>query len=181
MQASDSNVKLLSCSLHQLNGKRGTLALVAIGNVLRGDDGVAQAVCKALSKPMLDRVCRYELGSYTNLLIECLSGHESAIIIDSTCSGAEPGTTTIIDLKPIISTRSEMLLHSCHGFSLVDELQLARWRGLLPENMLFFGVEVANTDWGEGLSEILSQRIPDLAAELEQLIDRLLEKSLSYA
>ena len=181
MQVGDTVQRLLSCCRHQLASKHGALVLVSVGNVLRGDDGVAQAICQELPDQVLDNVCRFDLGSYTNLLIDCLSGHDSAIIVDSTFSGAEPGTVTIIDLKPIISTRSEMLLQSCHGFSIVDELQLARWRGLLPGNMLFFGIEVANVDWGEGLSETLRRKLPDLTAELKQVIDRALERSFSYA
>lgn len=171
MLASQKTNKLMSCPCHHTPGNKGGLVLVAIGNTLRGDDGIAQVICDALPKPILQNVCCFALGSYTGLLIECLAPHNWGIILDATSSGSEPGAVTIIDLAQVLRTPCSIKLDLCHGFSLVEELQLARWRGLVPETLIFFGVEVANTDWGEGLSKTLQVKVSYVASELEHLIE----------
>lgn len=156
---------------HGSAGSRGRLALVTIGNTLRGDDGIAQAVCNALGEAIAKSVCRFDLGTHTNLLPLCLAGHDTAIILDAVATGGTPGSLTILDLTHPARACSAGNISATHALSLVDELKIAGRAGCLPGKTLFFGIEVQDAGWGKDLSEALRSRLPVLARELERLIE----------
>jgi hydrogenase maturation protease len=157
------------CEHNSLSTRQG-LALISVGNQLRSDDGIAFAICSATAKMLAVQPCRFDLGSYTNYLPYCLAAHKAAIIVDATKSGAQPGTTNIVDLNAIASTASPMPIESCHGFSLVDEIRLLKRYTDLPLVLIFFGVEVSENSWQEQLSLPLEKKLPELTAQLYQLI-----------
>ncbi|HEY9868704.1 MAG TPA: hydrogenase maturation protease [Candidatus Obscuribacterales bacterium] len=170
MSSRENQAGIFHCK-HSSNGLRGRLALVTIGNTLRGDDGAAQAVCNVLRETVAARVCRFDLGTYTNLLPLCLAGHDAAIILDAVATGGTPGSLTILDLTDPARACSAGNISATHALSLADELQIAGIAGCLPRKTLFFGIEVQDAGWGKGLSEALRSRLPDLAGELERLIE----------
>lgn len=149
------------------------VALVNIGNVLRQDDGVGQAVLDKLSESYKDKFCRFDLGTYSSHLIDCLEGHDMAIVIDATLAEGNPGKVTVLDLNKAIGERQALKLNSCHGFSLLDELQIAKWHGHLPPVLYFFGIETNNTDWTEGLTPSLKAALPQITEQLRETIKTL--------
>lgn len=151
------------------------LAIITIGNQLRADDGIAAALCDALPLHSLQGVCRFDLGVSTSRIAECLAGHKAAIIIDATCNGTGAGTVTLVDLNAAINRSAPLEIKSCHGFSLFDELRLAKQTIELPKRMVFFGVEVADTQWCDALSPDLKEEVPGLAKGLSKLVHRILE------
>gem|GEM_PF-923328 len=164
-----------ACRHQQGDQKPGGLAVVAIGNTLRADDGIAQAVCRALPTSVKKQACCFDLGTHTYFLIDCLRGHSAAIIIDSTSSDNPPGTITVLDLAELVASHSPLKCRFSHGISLLDELTVGLWRGLLPATVLFVGIEAASDGWGEQLSDTLAEKLPEVTAEVEKLIQGLLE------
>lgn len=162
--------------LHNSLPQPSRLALITIGNSLRGDDGIAARLCDALPESALLDVCRFDLGPYTGFLKDCLYGHKAAIIIDSTQNGTAPGTVTIIDLDAMLEREAIINLNSCHGFSLADELRIAKQYGALPEQLVFFGVEVENVDWTENISTKLQDMLPLLVQDLSHLVIKVAER-----
>lgn len=171
--APNSKLGIPSCS-HQTEGGTG-LALVSIGNSLRGDDGVAAAICQGLSKKLLANVCWFDLGTYTGHLSQCLAGHRACVIVDSTCNHAEAGTIAIMDLSAALKRSSPLQVKSCHGLSLVDELRLAEKAGNLPGRVIFFGVEADNVDFNDQLSAAIKAKLPQLIANLSLLVSTIVE------
>lgn len=149
------------------------LALITIGNSLRGDDGIAARLSSMLPAGM--DVCKYDLGCYTGLLSDCLSGHKAAIIIDSTQNATAPGTVSILDLRAMLDRATILNVRSCHGFSLADELRIAKNNGTLPKRIIFFGVEVDAVEWTERLSRTLELKLPQLVNNLSLLVTKVLE------
>lgn len=164
----------IQCPHAKLEVPQG-LAVVTIGNPLRGDDGVATAICSAMPEATTRDVCRFDLGTYTGFLGDCLSGHKAAIIIDSTSNGTAPGTVSILDLGTLLDRTAPLALRSCHGFSLADELRLAKKHAHLPKRIIFFGVEIADIDWNEKLSPALQEQLPHLVLSLSNLVTRVVE------
>ncbi|MBY0552499.1 MAG: hydrogenase maturation protease [Candidatus Obscuribacterales bacterium] len=162
---------------HSVGSEPAGLVIITIGNPLRADDGIAAALCNALPLPSLQGVCRFDLGVSTSRIGECLAGHKAAIIIDATCigNGTGPGTVTLVDLNAAINKRTPMEIKSCHGFSLFDELRLAKTTMELPKRMILFGVEVADTQWCDSLSQDLKGEVPALAKGLSKLVQRIME------
>lgn len=151
------------------------LCVVTVGNSLRSDDGIASELCDTLPSSLLTQVCRFDLGTHTGYLADCLLGHKVAIIIDCTRNGTEPGTVTILDLSSVVNRSAKADIASCHSFSFLDELLLAAKQQQLPERMVFFGVEASNVDWSEKLSSEMKKTFPLLMSRLSFLISVLLE------
>ena len=150
------------------------LCIVTVGNSLRGDDGIASALCENLPEAVLSDVCLFNLGPYTNHVSQCLKGHKAAIIIDSTCDGLSPGSVTIIDLQALLEGPN-LNINSSHGFSVADELKLAKQLGSLPNRLIFFGVEIGEVNWKETISPALKEKLPLLVSNLAFLVQRILE------
>ena len=150
------------------------LAIVTIGNSLRADDGIASALCDQLPHETMVDACRFDLGTYSNYLSECLKGHKAVIIIDSTCDGRSPGSITIVDLNSLLES-STLDIKSTHGFSLLDELKLAKEQDLLPPRLIFFGVEIGEINWKESISPALQEKLPQLVKNLAFLVQKMLE------
>lgn len=162
--------------LHDALPNLSRLALITIGNSLRGDDGIAARLCDALPDSASRDVCRFDLGPYTGFLKDCLYGHQAAIIIDATQNGTAPGTVSIIDLDAILQREAIINLNSCHGFSLADELRIAKQYDALPEQIIFFGIEIDKVEWTDKLSTKLENTLPQLVQDLSHLIEKVAER-----
>ncbi|HEY9715692.1 MAG TPA: hydrogenase maturation protease [Chroococcales cyanobacterium] len=168
------------CS-HNLEDSQAGLALVTIGNSLRSDDGVALALCDALPHRIKSTICRFDLGSHIEHLAACLKGHHSAVVVDSTQNGSEPGTVSILNLALLLESTSPLRVESCHGLSLADELRLAKREVRLPDRLIFFGIEANDVSWSESLTPALQQKLPGLVKHLSSLLEKILESLKRHA
>ncbi len=165
----------IRCS-HSMAATPAGLCLISIGNTLRGDDGIASKLCDALPEQSLSDVCCFDLGTHCEYLSECLQGHNAAIIVDCTKSGAAPGTVTVLDLLSVLENHSSLSkLVSSHGISFVDELRLINGQGVLPKRIVFFGVEAGDVEWSQHLSEDMNRTLPTLVNRLSVVISVILE------
>lgn len=149
------------------------LAVVALGNSLRKDDGIALAVLDRLvSTHRLQGACYFPLGIHTGLLGRCLPSHTRAVIIDAYTSGAVSGSVSIFDISPgsleVVPARAG----SSHGLSFMDEI-LASGDEQLPRQILFIGIEVADVGWGEEPSQALLTQLPEIASRTAAILAAL--------
>lgn len=183
MIASNEGVKpgrFMLCCKQENPGKHG-VALVAIGNSLRGDDGVASFLCATLPDEILEQCCFFDLGTYTSLLGECLGGHKAAIIVDSTRSGVPAGDVSIINLHAVLAEPSLLDAECSHGFSFTDELNFISTQQALPDRLLFFGIEAEASNWNEEMSEALKCKLPQMRERLSQLIKTVFAETTQHA
>jgi hydrogenase maturation protease len=166
--------KLFKCPHTSLANPDG-IALITFGNSLRGDDGIASALCDILPANTLKTVCRFDLGSYTGFLADCIANHKAAIIVDATKNDNTIGTISILDLNAVLDKKDNLNLKASHGVSFLDELRLARVQNNLPKRIILFGVEIGNTNWQEKLSPELQKIMPALSTKLSYLITIVLE------
>jgi hydrogenase maturation protease len=169
----------MSCCEHAREGYEcGGLALVAFGNVLRGDDGIAGLLCSGLPLALLDRLCYFDLGLKTQFLSEVVACHKSVLIVDATANGTTIGEILYLDLLPLVADKGKSALlrvTSTHGLSWLEELRLM---GDLPESIQvlnFLGVEAASSE--QGISAALEAQIPQLAIRLSGVVEELLRGS----
>jgi Ni,Fe-hydrogenase maturation factor len=66
-------------------------------------------------------------------------------------------------------------INSTHGFSVADELKLAKQLGTLPRRLIFFGVEIGEVNWKDKISPALEEKLPQLVLNLALLLERILE------
>ena len=146
------------------------IAVVAIGNPLRGDDGIASQLCNCLPAKLLDTVKIIDLGPYTNLIYDSIKDCSAAIIVDALSGDNRTASHVVL---PLDNANSHIAFKSSHGFSFIDELNL-RFIGAKNKPAIYlFGITAKDWDSSEDLSETLRQRLPKLRNELTAFIQGL--------
>ncbi|HEU5001775.1 MAG TPA: hydrogenase maturation protease [Actinomycetota bacterium] len=142
------------------------MAVVGVGNRLRGDDGIGPAVIEALGRrcrgPHVRLVCCE--GDVTEL-IEAWSGATSVIVIDAVQSGAPPGSLHLLPLTGIGWTHRRP--GSSHGLGIQEAVGLARQLGRVPGDLTLIGVEASQFELGAPLSQPAKTGVDQVVALLE--------------
>lgn len=161
----------MSC-MHSGASSDETLAVVALGNTLRRDDGIAVALLDRLDLPPNCPVCRFSLGTFSTLLADCLQGHTQALIMDAVHTGGRPGTVTFLDLGPAVIAGTPCKARSTHGLSFIDEIKLRQES--IPKQIWFLGIESGDDSFGEELSLAMQLQLPALMDQTLKVITSIL-------
>jgi hydrogenase maturation protease len=144
-------------------------ALISIGSMLNGDDGAPRIAAAMLPMDIRESVCLISFDVFTYFLSDSVGTHEGVIIIDTASTDQPPGSTATIDLLPVLTDGAKKP-DSCHAFSMLNELKLAKRMGELPKTLLLFTIELGNTKWGNKISPELIKCMPGVVNELESVI-----------
>lgn len=144
-----------------------SVKIIAIGNRLMGDDGLAVHIMEKLSK-------RFEKDSIEVIIGEtdfqyCISRIEEVdyiVIIDATWFGIEPGTVTINSLKDIYKLNAKQSLFSQHGYSLIKALKTC-YKSI---DGLLIGIEGKNFDFTLSLSSHLEASLDNICVKVYEAI-----------
>ena len=147
------------------------VAVIGIGNVLLGDEGVGVHVVRAL-QAHLGEVAGVEfldLGLGGLGLLHALNGRQQAILVDCTLMDEPPGTLRRF-LPAQVRSRKGLARLSLHESDVLSLLELANEMGSAPDQVVLFGIQPAETSPGMALSETLRCRlgryVETLAAEV---------------
>lgn len=142
--------------------------VLALGNPLRGDDGVGAAVLEHLEHESL-----VDGGTSGFEIILLMQGYERAIIIDAADMDLEPGDWRMFSPDEVrLQSRDLYLRGTLHYAGLAEALSLGEAMGLLPPEIIIFGVQPATIDWDIGLSDPVERAVPAITAAVQQVIDR---------
>jgi hydrogenase maturation protease len=140
--------------------------VIGIGNPLQCDDGVGACAAQLLSAETLPTGVQIEeLGTPGWGLVNFLQGWQRVILIDAVCMGEEPGTWRRLEKDDIQMVASDQV-HSLHEPGLAESLSLAQTLGLMPDEIVLYGVEPACIQPGEGLSPAVRQVMPTLVKQI---------------
>lgn len=141
--------------------------LIAMGNVLMGDDGIAVAVAKVLEQELHRMEIEVILGE-TDIGCCILSVQEEdyIILLDAARMNKQPGEITII---PFLEYQWELYQHYQHDICLPELLGLY----LHQFDGLFIAVEIAQTGFGYGISPQLQEKVQDIAKNILDIIKGL--------
>ena len=141
--------------------------VVGIGNDFRGDDGAGLAVARALMMLTLPDVGIVELNGEVTRLLDSLQHCDTAIVIDAVQSQALPGTIHRFDASqnPLPGNHNQ---RSTHGISLGSILELARAQGVLPRQVLIYGIEGASFEHGCTLTPQVEKAVERLVREVAE-------------
>lgn len=137
-----------------------TTAVVGVGNLLMGDDGVGIHAAAALSTLALDAEI-IDGGTATLDLLAPFLEFSRLFIVDAMRAGGNPGSLYRIRG----CEASHDMLPAAHGMRVGDVLSMARMLGANPE-VIFFGVEPRDVSPGTELS-------PEVKAALPRLVERI--------
>jgi len=146
----------------------GPLRVIGVGSP-HGDDAVAWEVVRQL---------RGRLGEWPGVewhmvgggqrLLDLLDGQGSLVLIDAMAGAAEPGAVQRLAWP---DPRLDILQPgSTHGLRPAESLQLAAALGVLPLQVVIFGIALGKLETGSGLSALVTDALPAvverIAAEL---------------
>lgn len=153
-----------------------TIALIGIGQSLRGDDGAGPEAVRQWSRghpqsasdPNLHIIITETPGLD---LLEWIKDIDAAILVDAAESGEPAGTVRVRATIPAPgSTPAEK---SAHGFGVAETLALAGIVGTrLPPRLVFITVEGSRWDMGSDLSDPVRRAIPSAVREIQNQIER---------
>ncbi len=145
------------------------LRIIGIGSPF-GGDGIGWDAIDALEHSGLAarypsaRVETFRCGSPATGLLPLLAGVDAAILIDAVVSGAAPGTLHRIDLDQLDEATRQI---SAHDLGVAETLALARTLGMLPENLLIYGIEAGGKgEEAEGIAALISAIADDIERHL---------------
>lgn len=130
-----------------------SVAVIGIGNNLRGDDAAGLEIARRLRGSELPvGVSVHEHEGDGVSLLELWDAADVALVLDTVRSGAAPGTIHRIDAS---STPVPMSLQrtSSHAVGVAEAIELARALGRLPPRVIVYGIEGAHFEAGEQLSK----------------------------
>lgn len=145
-----------------------TTLVLALGNPLRGDDGVGAAVLNAL--PALPPGATGLDGGTPGLgLVLSLQGYDRAIIVDAAEMGEIPGTWRRFTPDGLRTPDSD--LHgTLHDAGLAEALLLGEALGTLPSEIIIFGIQPGEIGWAPGLTPAVAAAIPGLCEAIMSLL-----------
>lgn len=151
------------------------IGVIGIGNPLRRDDGIGVFLLKKL----IDR--KYELPAdieyvdggtgYLNLIHE-LDRFDIAVFIDAVDFNGKPGDSKIFEYEDIRSKKINFS-SSSHGEDIVKVIDFSKSVDMLPEKVVFFGVQPKDVSLGDTFSSELSAKIDVLIDELICFLKKL--------
>lgn len=144
------------------------ILIAGFGNVLRCDDAFGVEVARRLDQVDLPpgvRVVETGIAGLT-LIQELRDGFDALVVVDAVDHGRPPGTVLLIepeilDIDSLSWDQRHELLTDMHMTTPERAFVMARALGVLPENRLLVGCQIADPD---GVGEEMT---PEVAAAVE--------------
>lgn len=134
------------------------------------DDGVGIEALKVFreSFELPEGVDLLEGGTLGLDLLVYMEGYREILIADCVTAGHPAGTLLRVEGEDVPSTFANCL--SPHQMGLKDLISVLELQGRLPERLTVLGVEPADLDVGEYLSEPVRQTLPRLVAAMAEVL-----------
>ncbi len=140
------------------------LLVMAVGNILRMDDGFADAVLNLLAEKNLpEDIELFDAGTSAIDLMEVFNGREKLIVIDAVRGGQAPGT--LYRFSPQEVEDGALPMNSLHQVGLLETLKLGELVDCKPKETVVIGCQPEVTGLGIGLSDAVKAQI-ERASEL---------------
>ena len=138
------------------------VAIVGVGNILMGDDGVGVHVIERLRRQTLpEGVDLFDAGTAIQDVMPRLADYDRVILVDAIRAGDAPGAIHTFDLGPedLGAPRPGL---SLHDVNVLDALRLQAIAGERIPPIRVLGVEPRRTDMELDLSDEARARVPEL-------------------
>ena len=137
--------------------------ILALGNRMRSDDGVAGEVMAGLSS----RACipasvdLLDGGNAGMKILSLIEGYDQVIIIDAADMGLKPGRWVRLTLNELLHhALIQRADNTLHGADLVDALMIGDAMQTLPRKISIYAIQPLDTHEGIGLSPEMRAYIP---------------------
>lgn len=140
-----------------------SIKVIALGNELRRDDGVALVACRTLPPSVSAKADVIQLGIHADQIKDFVDEGDDVIILDAVMA---PNSAGNVALMAVDSANQCINPKYSHGFSWLDELQFYG----APDHILFVAIYVGDDGWGEGLTPAVESAIPTVHAAVDYAI-----------
>ncbi len=154
------------------------LVVVGLGSELMGDDAAGLKVIDILSSSFPEGEVNFKKCFSTGFESwESIEGYDTAIIVDSVCTGRYP-KGEVLRIEPEEMRHSKRIA-SFHDFDLFSSVELGKRLGLrMPSGIQIYGIEIEeSTDFSEKLSPEVERGVLLLAGRISQEIERYIADS----
>ncbi len=146
------------------------IAVIGVGNLLMGDDGIGIHVIGELEKrDYPPNIEIYDAMMNAFLVLECLDKKDVGIIVDAYHGGESPGRVHIVSLNSNeLDKYTEDFYLSLHDFKFLDALRSAKQAYQLPKKIVLIGVE---PDWLQPTMELsprIRKAVPEIIKKIEE-------------
>ncbi len=141
------------------------VAIIGVGNLHRGDDGVGARVVDVVSQHHLPQTKVIALDGEGTALLQEWRGATHVIVVDAATSGRPTGTVTRYAMTDGEFTVRERL-QSTHGLGVAEAIILAQTLGELPAHLTLYAVEAERFELGSGLSPEVEAAICPVAEQI---------------
>jgi hydrogenase maturation protease len=163
-------------------GHTKTIAVLALGNLMHGDDGVGLHLLRELESQSRELAADCEArgtalrwiegGTLGLELTHSLEGVEYLLVLDAVAMQQAPGTVARYEGDSLYQLP---VGRSVHLMGLSDLLVAIRLLGDAPREVVLLGVEPANTAWGLEMSPEVAAALPLLAGLAKKQIAAWME------
>jgi hydrogenase maturation protease len=145
-----------------------TTLILALGNPLRGDDGVGTAVIEALREYQLPPDVELLDGGTPGLeTVLYFQGRDRVIVVDAADMGLDPGEWRRFTLGDIRLKSNDMALRgTLHYAGLAEAVALAEAMDALPAELVIYGIQPQAIGWQPGLSDAVRTVIEEVARQI---------------
>lgn len=145
--------------------KQPRVAVVGIGNLLLRDEGIGVHVAQRLQEvgggDVEDRANLQVVdgGTCPDILLT-LGQLDKLIVVDAAEGGGEPGAVYRLSIEDLqLDTRES---NSLHDVDFLDSLRVMETLGIGPKDVVVFGIQAKEIDWGLEPSVELTEKIPEI-------------------
>lgn len=141
-------------------------AVVGVGSMVMGDDGVGYHAIEALEDCSLpEGTSLTHAGTTAFLALEAMSGADRALVVDALALEEPPGTIREFRLDCPDVDAPEVTMHD---YSFTDALAVGDVAYDVPDRVRLLGVVPEQLDPAVELSEPVAAALPELVSRIEQ-------------
>jgi len=151
------------------NNKKPSIAIIGVGNILMGDDGLGIHIARDLVD-MVDptRVEVIDGGTVPDIFTLVGENIEKLIIIDAVDAGDQPGSVYRFGMNDIESNTNAPV--SLHEIGLAENLKIMELLNPKLKDVTVIGIQIADINAGTVLSREVLQKVP---ASIKLVLDEI--------
>ena len=146
--------------------------VLALGNPLRGDDGAGAAIIENLETIDLpENIVLMDGGTPGLETVLLMQGYDRVIVIDAAEMQLPPGTWRQFTPDMVrLQSRDMYLRGTLHYAGLAEALALGEAMGLLPSEIIIFGIQPQEVGWEIGLTPPVQAAIPAVSMAITEVL-----------
>ncbi|MDW8803106.1 hydrogenase maturation protease [Clostridium sp. A1-XYC3] len=149
-----------------------SIKVIAIGNTLMEDDGIAIAVIENIRAGLEEKNVEVIVGETDfNYCISMINDEDLLLIIDAASYGGTAGEINTYDIGRYNSFKKGYTQHSYHLIDLLH-LYFTNLKGFV------IGIQINSVSFKLGLSKVLESKLKNVSIEVEETINYLISKYL---